>query len=97
MKINVKHIATLANLPLTTKEEEMFGKQLTAILEHIEKLSQVSTDSIKETTQVTGLTNIERTDIQHISLTQEAAVAQAKKMHNNLFAVPVILEEAVEK
>lgn len=96
-KINVKHIAKLANLSLPEKEEITFEKQLSAILDHIEKLSEVDTSNVEETSQVTGLTDIYREDMPELSLSQEDAVSQAKKTHNELFVVPVIIEEAIEK
>lgn len=94
--IDVKHIAKLAELFLTEEEEKKFEKQLSAILEHIEKLSKVNVSKVAETSQVTGLENVEREDSATTSLSQEEATSQAKAKHNGLFEVPVILEEAVE-
>jgi aspartyl-tRNA(Asn)/glutamyl-tRNA(Gln) amidotransferase subunit C len=97
MKINVKHIATLANLSLSKKEEETFAKQLEAILTHIEKLAEIDTKEIKETHAVTGLTNIDREDATTESLSQDEAIRNAKMAHNGFFTVPVILAEAIEE
>ncbi|HSD98424.1 MAG TPA: Asp-tRNA(Asn)/Glu-tRNA(Gln) amidotransferase subunit GatC [Patescibacteria group bacterium] len=94
--IDVKHIAKLAELPLTQEEEKKFKKQLSAILEHIEKLSSVDISQVAETSQVTGLENVDREDSASASFSQEEATSQAKIKHNGLFEVPVILEEAVE-
>lgn len=95
-KINIKHIAKLAALPLTQDEEKKFEPQLEAILSHIEKLSEVHTSEIEETSQVTGLTDIHREDTPHPSFPQDVAISQAKTTHNGLFVVPVIIEEAIE-
>lgn len=94
--VNVKHIATLASLPLQPNEEKKFKSQLETILSHIEKLSEVNTKNVVETSQVTGLENVTRDDLLAQSLSQEEATSQAKSVHNGLFEVPIIIEEAIE-
>lgn len=95
-KINVKHISKLASLPLTEEEEKKFEKQLEEILSHIDKLLTSNIANVEETSQVTGLENVARTDEVSQSFSQEEAISQAKVKHNGLFEVPVIIEEAIE-
>lgn len=95
-KINVKHLAKLAALPLTEAEEKKFESQLEVVLSHIEKLSEVDITNVEETSQVTGLENIDRDDTVSQSFSQEEAISQAHITHNGLFEVPVIIEEAIE-
>lgn len=91
-KIDVAHTAKLANLSLSDNEMQTFETQLSDILALVEKLSEVNTDGIKETSQVTGLENIRREDATHPSLTQELALSNAKKSHNGQFVVKGLLE-----
>jgi aspartyl-tRNA(Asn)/glutamyl-tRNA(Gln) amidotransferase subunit C len=93
MKINVKHIAQLANLPLTQDEEKKFEKQLNETLSYIEELNELPTENVAPTYQVTGLENITREDVAAPSLSQAEATGNAKKMHNGFFIVDAILEE----
>jgi len=58
----IKHIATLARLELSTEEEETYGKQLSAILNYVDKLSEVNTDKVLITSQTGGLVNAWRED-----------------------------------
>ncbi len=58
----VEHIAELARLELTGKEKEMFVEQLSSILDYVEKLQEVDTQGVEETSQVTGLVNATRKD-----------------------------------
>jgi aspartyl-tRNA(Asn)/glutamyl-tRNA(Gln) amidotransferase subunit C len=58
----VRHIAKLARLRLSAAEEEKFSKELSGILQYVEKLSEVNTDNVEPTAQVTGLTNRFRAD-----------------------------------
>jgi len=60
--INVNHIAKLARLGLTNKEKTKFKKELSAILEFVEKLNQLNTEKVEPTAHVTGLKNVVRED-----------------------------------
>jgi aspartyl-tRNA(Asn)/glutamyl-tRNA(Gln) amidotransferase subunit C len=92
MKINVPHIAKLANLTLNEKETKKFETQLSTILQYIEKLGEVNTEKVKETSQVTGLENVLREDKTSPSLTQEEALSGTPSHHNGSFQVKGILE-----
>lgn len=92
MKINVPHIAKLANLTLEPEEEEKFEKQLSEILTYVEKLKEVDTKNVEITSQVTGLENVVRKDETKPSLPQEDALSNAKSQHNGLIKVKAILE-----
>lgn len=61
-KDEVKHIADLARIKLTTKEITKFQKQLTVILDYVESLGEVDTSKVEPTAQVTGLENVLRED-----------------------------------
>lgn len=57
-KDQVKHVAKLANLPLTSEEEGKYAEQLSKILEYIEQLNKVDTSNIEPTFNVSGQENI---------------------------------------
>ena len=91
MKINVSHVAKLANLPLTAEETTKFEKQLAEVLTYIEKLNEVDVTGVEPTSQVTGLENVTRTDTVAPSLPQDDALSNAASQQNNLFQVKGIL------
>ncbi len=92
MKIDVKHVAKLANLTLTSDEEQEFEKQLEDILSYFEKLREVDTSGVEETSQVTGLESVVREDVpMNCELTQEESISGSKSTHNGLFKVKGIL------
>ncbi|HSA84081.1 MAG TPA: Asp-tRNA(Asn)/Glu-tRNA(Gln) amidotransferase subunit GatC [Patescibacteria group bacterium] len=93
MKINVTHVAKLANLPLSEKEIKQFDVQLEETLNYIAHLNEIDTENIQPTSQVTGLENIVAEDIPIESLTQEQALANAKNQHNGLFKVKGIFTD----
>ena len=92
MKINVPHIAKLANLPLSDEEIKKFESQLDETLSYVEKLSEINTKNVKPTSHVTGLENITREDRALPSLTQKQALSNSKKTHNGSFVVDAILD-----
>lgn len=93
MKINVKHVAKLANLPIEKGKEEKFGKQLSEILNYVEKLNSIDTKNIEPTSQVTGLENVTREDEARPSLTQKEALSNSKSTHNGFIKVRAILKD----
>jgi aspartyl-tRNA(Asn)/glutamyl-tRNA(Gln) amidotransferase subunit C len=92
MKMNVPHVAKLANLTLTADEIKKFEGQLTSVLEYITKLEEVDTKQVTPTSQTTGLEDVFREDIPVDSLKQEAVLSNAKAEHNGLFQVKGIFE-----
>jgi aspartyl-tRNA(Asn)/glutamyl-tRNA(Gln) amidotransferase subunit C len=63
-KQQVEHVAKLARLGLTEKEKEKFRKELSAILDFVEKLKEVDTAKIEPIAHITGLENAMREDCQ---------------------------------
>ncbi|MBI4096972.1 MAG: Asp-tRNA(Asn)/Glu-tRNA(Gln) amidotransferase subunit GatC [Candidatus Levybacteria bacterium] len=93
MKVNVPHVAKLANLNLKENETAKLEKQLSAVLDYIKKLSEVDTKNIEPTSQVTGLENVTREDTVSPSLPQEKVLSSAKTKHNGFFVVKGILNQ----
>lgn len=93
MKLDVKHIAKLANLTLSSDEEDKFQKQLGDVITHIEQLNSLETTDVTPTAQITNLENVFREDVIHESFSQDEAVSQAKRVHNGLFEVKGVFED----
>ena len=90
----VKKIAKLAKLTLTDEEINNFPNQLTTILSFVSQIQSLDTSNIKETIQVTGLTNITREDKIETNriLTQQEALSNAKQTHKGFFVVDYVFE-----
>lgn len=91
MKIDIKRVAELANLPISPQEEKKLEKELTETLDYIATLNSIDTKNVEPTSQVTGLSNILREDNPLPSLSQEQALANAKSTYNGFFKVTAIL------
>ncbi len=61
-KQEVQHIAKLARLGLTEKEIEKFQKDLSSILNYVEKLKEVDISEIKPTSHSLRIENVMRID-----------------------------------
>ncbi|MEP7106297.1 MAG: Asp-tRNA(Asn)/Glu-tRNA(Gln) amidotransferase subunit GatC, partial [Chloroflexota bacterium] len=66
----VRHVAILARLGLEEGEEEFYAAQLSGILGHIDRLSQLDTEDIPPTAQVVALENPLRDDVPEPGLSQ---------------------------
>jgi len=90
---DVEKVAQLARLAVTPAEKEMFAKQLTQILAHVDKLNQYDTAGIEPTATVMERANVFREDLVRPSLPSEKALANAPEREADGFVVPRILEE----
>jgi aspartyl-tRNA(Asn)/glutamyl-tRNA(Gln) amidotransferase subunit A len=85
-QINVKHVAKLANLPVSPKEEALFTEQFEQIISYIDTLNKVDTSKVEPTYQtLDNQINILRVDKIEPSLTQKQALSQAPKTLNGYF------------
>ena len=89
---NVKYVAHLARLELTSEEEQKFGAQLGQVLGYIEKLKQVDVSQVEPTAHAVPLVNVTRADQIRPSISNEAALRNAPAKANGLFVVPKIVE-----
>lgn len=91
----VAHIAALAKLHLTQDQLTRIGPQLSTVLAFMSKIQALDTSGIPETAQVTGLHNVFREDIvdESRTLSQEAALRNARKTHDGYFVVDAVLKE----
>lgn len=91
---DVKHLAKLANLPISADRLAILTDQIETTFEYIQTIQTTDTSNLPETNQVTGLTNILREDVIDDSrtFTQEQALQNAKQTHDGYFLVPAILE-----
>ena len=89
----VKHIASLARIGLTDEEIEMFGDQLSQILEQFEVLNELDTSGVTPTAHAGGLQTIMRDDLTEDSLDSEDVLRNAPRREGEFFRVNAVLEE----
>ena len=90
-KQEVIKIAGLARIALTDAEVEKFQKELSAVLDYVEELKTVDVTGLEEVAQVTGLVNIQRSDVAVDHGNREEIFSQAPEMKDGYYKVKVIL------
>lgn len=93
MKIDVQKTAKLANLTLTSEEEQKLETQLNGILSYVEKIDSLDVKDVIPTSQVTGLENVTFNDkFSDDSLSQAEAISGSTNTHNGMFKVKAVIE-----
>ncbi|TMF52384.1 MAG: Asp-tRNA(Asn)/Glu-tRNA(Gln) amidotransferase subunit GatC [Chloroflexi bacterium] len=90
----VKHVAKLARLGMTEEEIDIFGNQLSVILENIAILQEVDVSGVSPTAHASRLSNIMRADVPQPSYPPEVLLANAPDQEDNYLKIPAVLEES---
>ncbi len=84
----VLHVARLARLELTEDEVGRMTDELSAVLDHIEKIGELELDGVPATTHVVEVSNALRPDVPLPSLPREVALENAPSVADGGFRVP---------
>lgn len=90
----VRKVARLARLEISSDEEEQFASKLSSILEYFEQLSELDTSEVPPTTRAIDISNITRSDKLISEASREAILQSAPDQDGDFFKVPQILSEA---
>lgn len=84
-KINVWHLAKLAGLQLSDNEQKILGEQLQETVNYIDILEELNVSSVKTTSQITSLANVNAEDKIVDGLDRDEVLANASKKINGYF------------
>jgi aspartyl-tRNA(Asn)/glutamyl-tRNA(Gln) amidotransferase subunit C len=84
----VLHVARLARLALSEEEIEPMARELSAVLDHIAKIAELSLDDVAPTSHVVEVTGALRSDEPRPSLPREVVFEQAPEVGDGGFLVP---------
>jgi len=84
----VLHVARLARLRLDDAEIERMSGELSGILDHVERISELDLDGVEPTTHVIELANVLRPDEPRPSWPIEEALKRAPDPADGAFRVP---------
>jgi aspartyl-tRNA(Asn)/glutamyl-tRNA(Gln) amidotransferase subunit C len=84
----VLHVARLARLELSEDELERMAAELSKVLDHIEKISELDLEGVAPTAHVVDVVNAFRPDEPVPSLSVEVALEQAPDPVDGGFGVP---------
>lgn len=90
----VLHVARLSRLSLDEREVTEMQEDLSSILDHVDRLSEIDIEGIEPTSHVVPLENVLREDVARPSLEREVSLAQAPDSSDGAFRVPSPQAEA---
>lgn len=88
----VDHIARLARLNLSEEERERYREQLSAILDHFQRLQELDTEAVPPTFRAVESQRLPRPDEVQSSLPRAELFSNAPEVEQNQFRVPPILD-----
>jgi aspartyl-tRNA(Asn)/glutamyl-tRNA(Gln) amidotransferase subunit C len=84
----VLHVAKLARLHLTDEEVERMASELSTVLDHVDRISELDLDGVEPTSHVIALANVLRSDEPRPSWPRERVLEPAPDQAEGAFRVP---------
>jgi len=81
-------VARLARLGLTDEEVERMSRELSSILDHVDRIAQLELDEVEATSHVVELENVLRSDEPRPSWPREKVIEPAPDSADDAFRVP---------
>ena len=92
----VRRVAHLSRLKLSSDEVRLFTEQLRKILSYVDQLSEVDTQDVEPLVHPLALRSVTRADKPTEPLTSEAALQNAPQREGDFFRVPAVLQQRGE-
>ena len=84
----VLHVARLSRLRLTEPEVERMASELSGILEHVDRISELDLEGVEPTSHVVALENVLRPDEPRPSWSRERMLESAPDPAQEAYRVP---------
>ncbi len=91
-KDDVHYIAELARLRFSEDEEEEMARQLSSVLDYMEKLNELDTQDVEPMSHVLDITNVFRKDEPRQRITRDDALSNAPDADQAYFRVPKVID-----
>lgn len=88
----VEHVARLAHISLSEDETTRLTEQLSAILDHIDRLDAIDTKGVEPTSQIVATANVMRADEVGPSWPAAGLLANAPRRRGGFLEVDAVLE-----
>lgn len=89
----IEHVIELANVHLPASQFSSFARKLLAVTNYMNEIKKLDLKSVPETSRVSDEENVVREDEVQASLSQDAALQNAKATHDGFFMVSAIFED----
>ncbi|MFD3002538.1 Asp-tRNA(Asn)/Glu-tRNA(Gln) amidotransferase subunit GatC [Pontibacter toksunensis] len=88
----IKKLAHLARLEFNEEKEQEMLQDLNKILNWMDKLRELDTESVEPLTHMSEEVNVLREDVAKNTVTHEEALLNAPKKDSDYFRVPKVME-----
>jgi aspartyl-tRNA(Asn)/glutamyl-tRNA(Gln) amidotransferase subunit C len=85
-------VAKLARLDLSDSEKEQYSRQLSGIIDYVEKINELDTSSVEAADHIAELSNVFRKDSVKESIGREQLQKIAPDFKDGCFVVPKIID-----
>lgn len=87
----VRHVAMLARLGLDDEQLAKFTRELSVILDHIEKIGELDLAGVEPMAHAVNVTNVSRPDERKPCLSREQALLNAPAQQDGAFVIPRVV------
>ena len=91
-KKDVEHVAALARIEINAEEKEKIGKQLSKIIDYIDKLKELDTEGVEPMRGLHIAKNVFRSDKAKDSGLQQDILDNAPLREGNHIKIPKVIE-----
>ncbi len=91
-KKDVQYIAALARIHVPEEKLEGLTKNLSDIVQYVEKLQELNVDHVKPTSHAVPVGNVLRPDTVKPSFTNQEALSVSVAARDGSFKVPLVIE-----
>ena len=88
----IEYVGILAKLELSETEKEQAKKDMGRMLDYIDKLGELDTESVEPMSHIFPIQNVFREDVVTNSDTREALLSNAPEQKDDMFMVPRTFE-----
>jgi len=85
-------VAKLARLDLSPEEKDEFSRQLSGIIEYVEKINELDTSAVEAADHIVELNNVFRKDVVKNSIKRDELEKIAPDFKDGYIVVPKIIE-----
>ncbi len=90
----VRHIGKLSRIELTDEQVTALGRQLSSIIEYVDKLQELDTGSVQPMAHAVEIHNVFGEDVPGKSLSPDQALGNAPDRDGDFFKVPKVIEDS---
>ena len=91
-KKTVEYVAGLARIAVTDEEKDFLAKQLSKIIDYIDKLKELPTENVEPMRELNQPRDVLRSDIVKVSEARDRILGNSPSREGDYFKIPKVIE-----